>query len=81
MCSAGSLRKWFGVKAISSLIPIGILEEDRIVAGTVFWTFTWWIENPKIREVYSPTPKPHALYAFKESEPFLERVRQFFCER
>ena len=41
MCSAGSLRKWFGVKAISSLIPIGILEEDRIVAGTVFWTFTW----------------------------------------
>jgi hypothetical protein len=25
-----------------------------------------------------PTPKPHALHTFQESEPFLERNRQFF---
>jgi hypothetical protein len=30
--------------------------------------------------VNSPTPQPHALDAFQESEPFFERGRQFFCE-
>jgi hypothetical protein len=32
------------------------------------------------REVYSPTPKPHALDTFQECEPFLERIRQFLCD-
>jgi hypothetical protein len=32
------------------------------------------------REVDSPAPKPHALRTFQESEPFLERDRQFLCD-
>jgi len=31
-------------------------------------------------EVYSPTPKPHALETFQECEPLLERIRQFLCD-
>ena len=37
-------------------------------------------DERRSREVYSPTPQPHALDTFQESEPFLERIRQFFCE-
>ena len=38
-------------------------------------------DERRSREVYSPSPQPHALDAFKESEPFLERIRQFSGER
>ena len=35
-------------KSNLQLDSIGILKEDRIVAGTVFWTFTWRVENPNV---------------------------------
>ena len=37
-------------------------------------------DERRSREVDSPTPKPHALDTFQESEPFLERIRQFLCD-
>jgi hypothetical protein len=33
------------------------------------------------REVYSPTPQRYAFHTFEKGEPFLERGRQFLCER
>ena len=38
-------------------------------------------DERRSREVYSPSPQPHALDAFQEGEPLLERIRQFSGER
>jgi hypothetical protein len=37
-------------------------------------------DERRSREVDSPSPQPHPLHTFQESEPLLERVRQFLCE-
>jgi hypothetical protein len=37
-------------------------------------------DERRSREVDSPTPKPHVPHTFQESEPFLERSRQFLCD-
>jgi hypothetical protein len=38
-------------------------------------------DERRSREVDSPSPQPHPLHTFQESEPLLERIRQFCCER
>ena len=37
-------------------------------------------DERRSRKVDSPTPQPHPLHTFQESEPLLERIRQFCCE-
>jgi hypothetical protein len=37
-------------------------------------------DERRSRKVNSPSPQPHPLDAFQESEPLLERIRQLCCE-